>query len=94
MTGLGTELQIWCCLIRSILIDTSKMYEQLTLLTSKLRLQYKGLLLTDRTQVWEMDTSYLLYSNYSIVIFVHLPVGRLGEDVLGGVSADPVEIGK
>ena len=61
--------------INPYLIDTSKMYEQLTLLTSKLRLQYKGLLLTDRTQVWEMDTSYLLYSNYSIVIFVHLPVG-------------------
>ena len=57
------------------LIDTSVMYEQLTRLTGKLRLQFKGLLLTDRSQVWEMDTSYLLYSNYSIVIFVHLPVG-------------------
>ena len=52
------------------------MYQQLTVLTTKLRMNHNDLLLTDRSQVWEMDTSYVLFSNFTLVLFVHFPVGN------------------
>ena len=61
--------------VNTNLVSAKTMYQQLTLLSTKLRMDHKDLLLTDRSQVWEMDTSYVLFANFTIVLFVHFPVG-------------------
>ena len=62
--------------VNTNLVSSKTMYKQLTMLTTKLRMDHKDLLLTDRSQVWEMDTSYVLFANFTIVLFVHFPVGH------------------
>ena len=62
--------------VNTNLVAAKTMHQQLTVLTTKLRMNHKDLLLTDRSQVWEMDTSYVLFSNFTLVLFVHFPVGN------------------
>ena len=61
--------------VNTNLVAAKTMYQQLTILTAKLRMVHKDILLTDRSQVWEMDTSYVLFANFTLVLFVHFPVG-------------------
>ena len=70
------------------MVSAKTVYKQLTELTAKLRMVHKDILLTDRSQVWEMDTSYVLFYNFTLVLsktrmklveFIPTPL-KLGND--------------
>ena len=56
-------------------------YRELVTVAARLKKEDLELLMEESQEVFEMDASYILFDNMTLAIFVHLPVGRLGESM-------------
>ena len=50
-------------------------------MAARLKKEDMELLMEESQEVFEIDASYILFDNMTLAIFVHLPVGRLGESM-------------
>ena len=66
--------------LSTALASPPDVYRELVTVAAKLKKEDMELLMEESQEVFEMDASYILFDNMT-AIFVHLPVGRLGESM-------------
>ena len=64
--------------LSTAVVSPPEVYHQLTAIAQQLRGEGMELLMEEKQEVYEMETSYVLFENMTLAIFVHLPVGKLG----------------
>ena len=67
--------------LSTALASPPDVYRELLTVAAKLKRDNMELLMEESQEVFEMDVSYILFDNMTLAIFVHLPVGRLGESM-------------
>ena len=67
--------------LSTALASPPDVYRELAIVAAKLKRDNMELLMEESQEVFDMDASYILFDNMTLAIFVHLPVGRLGESM-------------
>ena len=67
--------------LSTALASPPDVYRELVTVAAKLKKENMELLMEESQEVFEMDAPYILFDNMTLAIFVHLPVGRLGESM-------------
>ena len=61
--------------LNSAIVHPPFVNEALTQLSADLRQDFKDLLIEDKNDVYQLETSYVMLPNFTLDIFVHVPVG-------------------
>ena len=67
--------------LSTALASPPDVYRELVTVAARLKKEDMELLMEESQEVFEMDASYILFDNMTLAIFVHLPVGCLGESM-------------
>ena len=67
--------------LSTALASPPDVYRELSIVAAKLKRENMELLMEETQEVFDMDASYILFGNMTLAIFVHLPVGQLGESM-------------
>ena len=61
--------------LNSALIHPPYVNDALTKLSADLRKDFKDLLFEDKNDIYQLETSYVMLPNFTLEVFVHIPVG-------------------
>ena len=67
--------------LSTALASPPDVYREISIVTAKLKRENMELLMEESQEVYDMEASYILFDNMTLAVFVHLPVGRLGESM-------------